>query len=182
MTHATRALQSHDLSGEGIKLWITYILFWPHKDMRASPDEWSAQCRGQLRDSTNMKCHPNKANMEWWWRRPNYIRGPWGPKASRRLSYRWGKTPRKPHPGNLSRPGIETGPAAWQARMIPLAPQRWTEFEVKLLKYFLSFSLFTLLKVRRTPPGLKTQMLESYIPVGGATDYGTEHQTDTPLM
>ena len=26
-THATRALQSHDLSGEGIKLWITYILF-----------------------------------------------------------------------------------------------------------------------------------------------------------
>ena len=25
--------QSHDLSGEGINLWITYILFWPHKDM-----------------------------------------------------------------------------------------------------------------------------------------------------
>ena len=27
VTHATRALESHDLSGEGIKLWITYILF-----------------------------------------------------------------------------------------------------------------------------------------------------------
>ena len=27
VTHAARALQSHDLSGEGIKLWITYILF-----------------------------------------------------------------------------------------------------------------------------------------------------------
>ena len=27
VTHATRASQSHDLSGEGIKLWITYILF-----------------------------------------------------------------------------------------------------------------------------------------------------------
>ena len=26
VTHATQALQSHDLSGEGIKLWITYIL------------------------------------------------------------------------------------------------------------------------------------------------------------
>ena len=26
-THATRALQSHDLSGERIKLWIKYILF-----------------------------------------------------------------------------------------------------------------------------------------------------------
>ena len=27
VTHAARALQSHDLSGEGIKLWITDILF-----------------------------------------------------------------------------------------------------------------------------------------------------------
>ena len=27
VTHASRALQSNDLSGEGIKLWITYILF-----------------------------------------------------------------------------------------------------------------------------------------------------------
>ena len=34
--------------------------------------------------------------------------------------------PRKnPHPRNLSRPGIEPGPAAWQARMLPVAPQRW---------------------------------------------------------
>ena len=37
MTHAVRALQSHDLSGEGIKLWITDILFWPHKDMEGLP-------------------------------------------------------------------------------------------------------------------------------------------------
>ena len=29
------------------------------------------------------------------------------------------------HPGNLSRPGIEPGPAAWQARMLPPASQRW---------------------------------------------------------
>ena len=27
VTHVTRALQNHDLSGEGIKLWITNILF-----------------------------------------------------------------------------------------------------------------------------------------------------------
>ena len=52
--------------------------------------------------------------------------GTLGPKVSWHLTYRWGKTPKKPHPGNLSRPGIEPGPAAWQARMIPLAPQRWT--------------------------------------------------------
>ena len=58
--------------------------------------------------------------------RPNDIRGPWGPKISWHLSYGWGKTPKKPHPGNLSRPGIEPGPAAWQARMLSLAPQRWT--------------------------------------------------------
>ena len=38
--------------------------------------------------------HPNKANMEWWWRRPNDIRGPWGPKVSWHLSYRCGKTPK----------------------------------------------------------------------------------------
>ena len=37
LPHATRALQSHDLSGEGIKLWITYILFWRHKDMDGLP-------------------------------------------------------------------------------------------------------------------------------------------------
>ena len=33
---------------------------------------------------------------------------------------------KKPHPGNLSRPGIEPGPAAWQERMLPLAPEGWT--------------------------------------------------------
>ena len=37
VTHAARALQSHDLSGVGIKLWITYILFWQHKDMEGLP-------------------------------------------------------------------------------------------------------------------------------------------------
>ena len=76
--------------------------------------------------SKHTPIHTNKANMEWWLRQPNDIRGPCGPKVSRQLSYRWGKTPKKPHPGNLSRPGIEPGPAAWQARMLPLAPQRWT--------------------------------------------------------
>ena len=89
VTHAARALQSRDLSGEGIKLWITYILFSDHtRTWRASPDEWSAQCRGHLRDSTNMKViHTNKANIEWWLRRPNDIRGSWGPKVSWLLSY-----------------------------------------------------------------------------------------------
>ena len=37
VTHAALALQSHDLSGEGIKLWITDIRFRPHKDMEGLP-------------------------------------------------------------------------------------------------------------------------------------------------
>ena len=40
------------------------------------------------------------------------------------------KPRKKPHSGNLSRPGIEPGPAAWQARMLPLVPQRWTYSKV----------------------------------------------------
>ena len=72
--------------------------------------------------------HSNKANMKDWLWRSNHIRGPCGPKASWHLSYRWGKTPKKPHPRNLFRTGIEPGPAAWQARMLPPAAQRWTKF------------------------------------------------------
>ena len=65
----------------------------------------------------------NDYGWKWW---SNDIRGPWGPKTSWHMSYRWGKTPKKRHPGNLYRPGIEPGPAAWQARMLPPVPQRWT--------------------------------------------------------
>ena len=60
--------------------------------------------------------HSNKANMKWWLWRPNDIRGPCGPKVSRYLSYWWGKTSRR----KPFRPGIEPGPAAWQARMLYL--------------------------------------------------------------
>ena len=57
---------------------------------------------------------------------------PWGPKASWHLSYRWGKTLEKPHPGNLSRLGIEPGPAAWQAHMLPPSPNCWTAGQTTL--------------------------------------------------
>ena len=36
------------------------------------------------------------------------------------------ENPEKTHPGNLSRPGIEPGPAAREARMLPPASQRRT--------------------------------------------------------
>ena len=52
--------------------------------------------------------HSNKANMKGWLWRPNDIRGLCGPNVTWHLSYRWGKTPKKPHPGNLYLPGIRT--------------------------------------------------------------------------
>ena len=67
--------------------------------------------------------HSNKANTKGWLWRPNDIHGPCGPEASWHLSDRWGK---KPYPKNLSRLGIEPGPAVLQARMLPPAPQRLT--------------------------------------------------------
>ena len=44
--------------------------------------------------------------------------GTCGLKTSWHLSYGWGKPPKKPHPKNLSRPGIEPGPSPWQMRML----------------------------------------------------------------
>ena len=50
-----------------------------------------------------------------------------------------GKPRKKPHPGNLSRPGIEPGPAARQARMLPLVPQRWTTLLFIIVSPFQGF-------------------------------------------
>ena len=47
VTHGSWALQSHDLSGKGIKLWITYILFWPHKGMEGLPGWEMSSMPGQ---------------------------------------------------------------------------------------------------------------------------------------
>ena len=37
MIHATRALQGHGQLGEGIKLWITYILFLATQGLEGPP-------------------------------------------------------------------------------------------------------------------------------------------------
>ena len=74
-------------------------------------------CSGHWRPWWKMICDDNDGQM---------IFGDLGGLKLPDMSYRWGKTPKKPHPGNLSRPGIEPGPAAWQARMLPPVPQRWT--------------------------------------------------------
>ena len=64
------------------------------------------------------------------------------------LSYRWGKTPRKPHPGNLSRPGIEPGRAAWQERMLPSASQLWISYIYLHIKFKILRSNLDALKIR----------------------------------
>ena len=51
----SRALQSHDLSGEGINFGPHTYFFDHPRTLSASPDEGSVQCRGHLRDNTNMK-------------------------------------------------------------------------------------------------------------------------------
>ena len=101
--------------------------------MSDQPDAGATSETAQTRKTIHT-IHTNKANMEWWLRRSNDIRGPCGPKVSWHLSDRWEKTPKKPHPGNLAWPGIEPGPAAWQARRLPLAPQRWTV--IVIITYF----------------------------------------------
>ena len=55
VTQATRGLQIHDMSGEGIN-FRSQIYFFDHtRTGKASPDEGSAQCRGHFRDNTNIK-------------------------------------------------------------------------------------------------------------------------------
>ena len=87
VTHATRTLQIHDLSGEGINAGSHTYYFDHTKTWRSSLDKGSAQW-GHLRNNTNM----NMANMKGWWL-PNDIRGPCGPKTPWHVSYRWKKTP-----------------------------------------------------------------------------------------
>ena len=88
----------------------SHTYFFDHtRTWRSSPDEWSAQCRGHLRDSTNMKDNTHEAQTQSS-QQDEYgmvittVKWYSGPKVSWHLSYRWGKTPKKPHPGNLSRP------------------------------------------------------------------------------
>ena len=119
MTHAIRALQSHGLSGGGINFGSihTFLTTQIHGRPPRIRDQLNA---GGTSETTRMwktihTIHYSKANMKGWIWRPNYIRGPCGPKASWHLSS-----------GNLSRPRIESEPTAWQARMLPPAPQQWT--------------------------------------------------------
>ena len=71
LTHASLALQSHDLSGEGISCG-SHTYFCDHtRTWRASLDEWSAQCQATSETTWTLKTintshsliHYNKADM-----------------------------------------------------------------------------------------------------------------------
>ena len=93
---------------------------------RASSDEGSAQCRGHLLDNTDMKDDTHHSHTHWFQQGekkgllwcPNILGTLVDLKLWHVIQVR--KNPeKKPHPGNLSRLGIEPGPAVLQARMLP---------------------------------------------------------------
>ena len=94
---------------------------------------------GPLRMMDQFNAGTNSETTKTWKTHPSILTRLCGIKASRHLSHRWGKTPKKPHPGNLSRTGIEPGPAARQACMLPPASQRWTFFLAVGPNFFIFF-------------------------------------------
>ena len=115
VAHASRALQSHDLSREGIKLWTTYILFWPHKDMEGLPGWVISSMPGppprqhehERRYTIRSPIHSNKADMKGWLWRPNDIRGPCGVKFPN-ICPIGEENPRKTSPWKLVPTGDQT--------------------------------------------------------------------------
>ena len=102
--------------------------FFDHtRTWRASLDEWSAQCQGHLQDSTNMKDSTHSViPTRRIWNGDYDDQMIFGDLGGLKFPDICLTGEENPHPGNLSRLGIEPGPAAWQVRMLPLAPQQWT--------------------------------------------------------
>ena len=146
VTHAARALQSHDLSGVGIKLRITYILFWPQKDMEGLPGWVISSMPGppprqhkHERQYTTSTHSVIPTRRRW---NDDYdsqmIFGDLGGLKFPDICLTGEEKPRK----NFAQEtcpdrGLEPGPAAWQARMLPLAPQRWTTYLCNFVKFYL---------------------------------------------
>ena len=117
LTHAARALQSHDLSGKGIKLWITDILFWPHKDMEGLPGWVISSMLGppprqhkherQYTPSTH-SVSPTRRIWNDDYDGQMIFGDLGGTKVSWHFSYRWGKTPKKTSPRKLVPTGDPT--------------------------------------------------------------------------
>ena len=124
MHFLTHALQSQDLSGEGIDI-VSHTNFFFTTQGHGGPslDKGSPPRQHERERRYIPFTHPFILTR-WIWKIDYYGQMVFwdlcGNKASSNLSYRWGKTPEKPYPGNLSRPGIEPGPAAGEVRMLRL--------------------------------------------------------------
>ena len=137
--YVARALQGHDLSGEWINSGSHTYFFWPHKDMEGHPG-WEINSINVATSETtrtwktihtiHTPIHASKVTMKVWLWRPNDIRGPCGRKESWYLSYTR-KNPEKTSPRKLVSTGDRIRTAAWQARMLPPAPQRWMFCNIK---------------------------------------------------
>ena len=141
--------------GRGNYLRITYILFWPLKVMEGLPG-WgiSSMPRPPPRQHRQERrytpsTHPVIRTRRIW--KHDYdgkmVSGELVGLKLTDICLTGEEIPEKISVKNLSRPGIEPGPAALQARMLPLASQQWTEITsltFKLLDYFLKniFSIF----------------------------------------
>ena len=92
--------------------------FFDHtRTWRTSPDEWSAQCPHptQHKHQRNYTSTHSVIPTRLIWNDDDdgqMILGDLGGLKFPDMSYRWGKTPKKPPPEILSRPGIEPGLAA----------------------------------------------------------------------
>ena len=90
MTHATRALQSNDLSGEGInsRSHTCFLTTEGHEGPPRMRDQLNAGATSETTgtwntiDSVHAPIHSNKTNMKGWLWRPDDIRGSCGLKAS----------------------------------------------------------------------------------------------------
>ena len=117
MTHVTRALQSHDLSGEEINFG-SQTYFWPHKDMEGLTGSWISSMPGppprQHEHETRYTSFKHPFILTRWIWKDDYD-GPIfgdlvGLKHPDTCLTGEEKPTKKSHPGILSRSGIETGP------------------------------------------------------------------------
>ena len=119
VTHGVQA------SGVEINIWITYILSWPHKDMEGLPG-WgiSSMPRPPPRQHKHERLYTSVIPTRRIWNDDYGGQMIFGDLVGLKFPDICLTGEEKPHPGDLSRPGIESEPTAWQARMLPPVPQR----------------------------------------------------------
>ena len=149
VTHAARPLQSHDLSVEVIKLWITDILFWPCKNMEGlhgwviSPMPGPPPRQHKHEKQYTPSTHSVIPTRRRWTDDDDgqMIFGTLGGLKFPDICYRWGKTPKK----TSSRKPVPTGDRT-RARCVTSARATTcsTAVDCELLKIEISAELSNL--------------------------------------